>query len=230
MDRLKFLEKARNLYGYKYDYIDLPYKIKVSDTIKVKFDDVIYYQKVVKHLNGKCPEKTIYKKTTEEFILESKKVWGDKYDYSVTKYEGALNNIKVIYMGIIYEQRASSHLAGLAPEFRSNDESILRDKVYVANKEGIIEISSFLNKYEVKYEENKNFNNIIFQFYIPDKRTIIEYVGRENHLIKELDKRKDNYCEENYIDVIKIKYDQIDDIYKILYDNLKNFIKSKKTH
>jgi very-short-patch-repair endonuclease len=229
MEKLKFLEKARNLYGYKYDYIDLPDKIKVSDTIKVKFDNVVYYQKVVKHLMGRCPEKTIYKKTTEEFILESKNVWGDKYDYSMTKYEGALNNVKIIYNGIVYEQRSSSHLSGLAPEFRSNEESILRDKIYESNKEGIFEIKSFLDKYDIQYKENKEFNNIIFQFYIPDKRIVIEYIGRKNHLVEDLDKRKEDYCEENYIDVIRIKYDQFDDIYQILWDNLSRYIKQKKT-
>lgn len=230
MDKLKFLEKARNLYGYKYEYIDIPDKVKVSDTIKVKFEDRIYYQKVIKHLNGRCPEKTVYKKTTEEFISEARAIWGDKYDYSLTKYKGALNNVKIIYNGIVYEQRASSHLSGLAPEFRNNEESILRDKVYNSNKEGIIEIRDFLEKYNVDYEQDKNLNSFIFQFYIPNKRTVIEYIGKENYLIKDLDKQKKDYCEENYIDSIIIRYEQFDDIYRILWDNLSTYIKQKKTH
>ena len=110
MERLKFLEKARNLHGYKYEYLDLLDKIKTSDTIKVKFDGVVYYQKVIKHLSGRCPEKVIYKKTTEEYISECKKVWGDKYDYSITKYEGALNNIKVILWNLIKHRARRSFI------------------------------------------------------------------------------------------------------------------------
>ena len=92
---------------------------------------------------GRCPEKSIKRKTTEDFILESKEIWKDKYDYSLTEYTGALNNIKIVYNGIIYEQRASSHLLGLAPEFRSNEESLLRDKVNQYDKEG-----NFISQFE----------------------------------------------------------------------------------
>ena len=55
-----------------------------------------------------------------------------------------LNNIKVIYNGIVYEQRASSHLLGLAPEFRNNEDSLLRDKVYQSDYNGVKEIKEFL--------------------------------------------------------------------------------------
>jgi|LauGreDrversion4_2_1035121.scaffolds.fasta_scaffold83964_2 very-short-patch-repair endonuclease len=229
MEKIKFLEKARNLHGYKYEYLDLPQKIKVSDIIKVKFDGVVYYQKVLKHLNGRCPEKVLYKKTTEEYISECEKVWGDKYDYSLTKYEGALNNVKIIYNGIVYEQRAKSHLEGLSPEFRNNKESLLRDKINKSDLNGIKSIEEFFEKYKIDYEKNKNLDNNIFQFYLSSKRTVIEYLSKEHYLIKDLDKKKESYCEDNYIDLIKIRYDQFDDIYRILYENLKNYIKTKKT-
>lgn len=235
---MKFLDKARNLHGYKYEYVDLPDKVKTSDTIKVKFDGVIYYQRVIKHLNGRCPEKVIYKKTTEEYISEAKKVWGDKYDYSLTKYEGALNNIKVIYNGVVYEQRAKSHLEGSAPEFRKNEESLLNDLLNKYDLEGENEIISFLNKFNLEFEHKKSINNILFDFYLTSIRTIIEFEGlyhfepidslgglKTYNRMKIIDKLKNDYCEENYINLIKIKYDQIDDIYQILWDSLKIYIK-----
>jgi hypothetical protein len=178
---------------------------------------------------GRCPEKTVKRKSTEDFISESKQIWRDKYDYSLTEYTGALNNIKIIYNGVLYEQRASSHLLGLAPEFRSNEESLLRDKVYLSDKEGIDDIKEFLEKYNVEYELDKNLDNNIFQFYLPNKRMVIEYLSKEHYLIKELDKRKEDYCEDNYIDLIKIGYNQFDDIYRILWENLSDYIKTKKT-
>ena len=224
MKRLEFLEKARNTHGYKYNYLNLSDKVTLTDRIDIEYDGEIYTQSISKHLMGRCPEKSIKRKTAEDFILEAKEIWKDKYDYSLTEYTGALNNIKIIYNGVVYEQRASSHLLGLAPEFRSNEESLLRDKVNQSDKEGIDDIKEFLEKYQIEYELDKNLDNNIFQFYLPNKRTVIEYLSKEHYLIKELDKKKEDYCEDNYIDLIVIKYDQGNIIYEILWDNLKNRI------
>ena len=229
MRRLEFLEKARNTHGYKYNYLNLSEKVTLNDKIEIEYNGEIYTQSISKHLMGRCPEKGVKRKTTEDFILESKEIWKDKYDYSLTEYTGALNNIKIVYNGIIYDQRASSHLLGLAPEFRNNKESLLRDKINKSDKEGINNIKDFLDKYKIEYEMNKILNNNLFQFYLPTIRTIIQYLSKDHYLIKEIDKIKNDYCEDNYISLIKIRYDQIDDIYHILYENLKNLIKTKKT-
>lgn len=225
MRRLEFLEKARNIHGYKYNYLNLSSKITLNDKIEVEYNGEIYNQSVSKHLMGRCPEKNIKRKTTEQFILEAKQIWGDKYDYSLTEYTGALNNIKVIYNGIVYEQRASSHLQGLSAEFRSNEHSQLMDRISKSDRIGKNEIKEFLEKYKIDYEVDKNLDNNIFQFYIPSKRMVIEYIGTEHYLISDIDINKEEYCEDNYIDLIRIKYDQIDNIYKILWDNFKTFIK-----
>jgi len=224
MTRFEFLEKARNIHAYKYNYLNLSNKVTLNDRIEIEYKGEIYRQSVSKHLMGRCPEKTTKKKTTEEFISESKNIWGDKYDYSITEYTGALNNIQVIYNGIIYEQRASSHLLGLAPEFRSNEDSLLRDRIYQSDYNGIKEIKEFLNKYKIEFIENKNLDNIIFQFYLPDVRYVVEFFSKDHYLISELDKLKEEYCEDNYINLVKIKYDQFDDIYQILWESLKNII------
>jgi very-short-patch-repair endonuclease len=229
MRKLEFLEKARNTHGYKYNYLNLSDKVTLNDRIEIEYNGEVYIQSISKHLMGRCPEKTVKRKTTEDFISESKQIWRDKYDYSLTEYTGALNNIKIVYNGVVYEQRASSHLLGLAPEFRSNEESLLRDKVYLSDKEGINDIKEFLEKYNVEYELDKNLDNNIFQFYLPSKRMVVEYLSKEHYLIKDLDKKKEDYCEDNYIDLIRINYNQFDDIYTILWENLSDYIKTKKT-
>ncbi len=229
MKKLEFLEKARNTHGYKYNYPNLSDKVTLNDRVEIEYNGEVYIQSISKHLMGRCPEKTVKRKTTEDFISESKKIWNDKYDYSLTEYTGALNNVKIIFNGIVYEQRASSHLLGLAPEFRGNEESLLRDKVNKSDKEGVNNIKDFLEKYQIEYQIDKNLNNNIFQFYLPSKRTVIEYLSKEHYLIKDLDKKKEDYCEDNYIDLIRINYSQFDDIYKILWENLSDYIKTKKT-
>lgn len=222
MKKEEFLEKARGKHGYKYTYHELPDKIKLKDKIKIYFNGTLYDQTVSKHLLGRCPEKSTPIKSTEEFIKECISIWDNKYDYSLVKYTGALNDIDIIYDGIVYKQRASSHLMGLSPEFRNNEESLFKQKINKSDEYGIIEIERFLIKYDISYLKNKKINNILFQFYISDRRTVIEYMSNLHYLIKDVDKIKNDYCEDNYINLIRIRYDQFDDIYQILWNNLKS--------
>lgn len=242
MEKFQFLERARGIHGYKYNYIELTDKIKLSDKIRIEFNGDFFTQTVSKHLMGKCPEKKVDKKTTGDFIKSAKEVWGEKYDYSLVDYNGSLNNVKIIYDGIIYEQRASSHLEGMAPEFRKTEESVIRDSIRESDSIGENEISKFLDKYKLIYNKKFKMDNVEFDFFLPSIRTCIEFDGVQHfQIVKEYgqdmfdkiklnDKIKSDYCEDNYISLIRIKYDQVDDIYKILWDNLKEHIKTKKTN
>jgi len=126
MTREEFLERARDKHGYKYEYPNLSEKVLSSDSIDILYKGILYKQKVVKHiLLGRCPEKNTPIKTTEQFIKEAKEIWGDKYDYSLVDYKGALKKIKVIYNGIVFEQIANSHLK-YAPELNMNQDWFIK--------------------------------------------------------------------------------------------------------
>lgn len=237
MTKLDFLDKARNIHGYKYNYINLPDKLTLNDSIKLTYNGDSYIQRVSKHLMGRCPEKGIKRKTTEDFIKEAKEIWGDKYDYSLTEYTGALNDIKVIYDGVVYNQRASSHLEGMAPEFRKNEDSLLKDIIRKGDETGKDEIEEFLIKYKIEYIRRYQVGTLEFDFYLTSNRVFIEFKGRHHYEpiielggIKTLnkiindDKLKESYCEDNYIDLISIKYNDFDNIYQILWENLKKYI------
>lgn len=350
MTRYDFLKKAQEKHGFKYIYPTLPYKVLSTDTIDILYKDVLYTQKVSKHLMGRSPEKNTPKKTTEEFIKEAKEIWGEKYDYSLTEYKGALKKIKVIYDGIIFEQIAASHLK-YGPEGNMNKEYFLKkskeiykdkydyslveyvncttkvkikhnDEIYeqtpkshlkhcpenislstrkttetfieesnlvhdfkynyekteyirnnlkviitcpihgdfeqtpishITNKSGCKKckdsigekkISKILNKYNIHYsrehgfEDCKNIYPLRFDFYIPSMRICIEFDGIQHfepveifggeesfRKLKQNDLIKNEYCEDNYIDLIRIKYDQVDNIENILYNSLKYHIK-----
>ena len=101
MTRLEFLEKARNIHGYKYKYPSLEDKITLKDKIEIILEEDLFTQTVSKHLMGKCPEKKIIKRTTQDFIQEAKDVWGDKYDYSLVEYNGSVTEVKIILDGFI---------------------------------------------------------------------------------------------------------------------------------
>jgi hypothetical protein len=354
MTKQEFLDRAREMHGYKYQYPTLTDKILSQDDIDVLYNGILYKQKVVKHiLLGRCPEKNTPTKTTEEFIKESKSIWGeDKYDYSLTKYNGALKHIKIIYDGVVFEQIASTHLRS-APELNMNRDWFIKRSQYkwgkdkydyslvdykdckkkvkiIYNKTGEIfeqtpaghlvsapenirlsvrktteqfikdanevhdfkfsyektnyiknqikviitcpvhgdfeqnplshiqgngcsscseskgekNVAKFLDKNNISYYRQhkffdcKNIFQLPFDFYLPKYRTAIEFDGKQHYeptsffggvesfnKLKVNDKIKSEYCEDNYIDLIRIRYDQIDRVFEILKESLENKIK-----
>ena len=126
----EFILKSKEIHGDKYDYSLVNY-INSYTNVKIIYNGVIYEQNPHNHLNGfKC--ENIKGLTTEEFILKSKKIHGDKYDYSLVDFKNVRGKIKIIYNGIIYEQFAYAHLKGKSPEMLSikitNIEFIRRSK------------------------------------------------------------------------------------------------------
>lgn len=289
MNKSKFLEKARSIHGYKYEYINLPNKLIYSDYIDIKVGDIVYNQRVVKHLSGKCPEKNTPIKTTNEFISQSKEIWGDRFDYSITEYIGANKKIKLIEKstGNIIEQIPSLHLNGHTCKKMKQDEFInlselvsdyiyLYDKCEYVNKttkvtiicaihgefkispfnhlnggkicnkcletKFVMEISKFLTKQKInfsrqhKFDDCKNNQSLPFDFYITSMRTCIEFQNEYHfntsskyyEILKTNDKIKNDYCEDNYINLIRIKHDEFDNIHHILWENLKFHINRLK--
>lgn len=112
----EFIKRAKVKHGDEYQYDKLPSSLKYIDKVIItcsKHGDFI--QMVGNHLSGSgCPHcYGTFKKTTEQFIDEAKKVHGDKYDYSLTKYTTAYGKVKIICpVHGVFEQEAYSHLRG----------------------------------------------------------------------------------------------------------------------
>jgi predicted nucleic-acid-binding Zn-ribbon protein len=97
----EFIEKAKFIHANKYDYYKVNYINNITDVIIICKIHGEYLQTPKSHLKGhkciKCYQSTISERllqTTEEFIERSKKIHGDKYDYSKVDYIN--NNKKVI--------------------------------------------------------------------------------------------------------------------------------------
>lgn len=73
-------------------------KAKLSQAIKNKFKDPVYYGKIRK-ARKKYWDDDNYRNNRElnvdEFIYKSRLVHGDKYDYSLVKFDGSVRSIKV---------------------------------------------------------------------------------------------------------------------------------------
>lgn len=122
-----FIEKANKIHNNKYDY---SHSIYEKTTTKVKIicnvldiDGVEhgkFFQTPQVHLKGGgCPKcyseknKVVKLKTTEQYVIDAKKIHGDKYDYSESVYKSAIEKINIICPthGEFF-QRACNHLLG----------------------------------------------------------------------------------------------------------------------
>lgn len=120
MTRDEFIRRAQAIHGTKYDYSRVEYvnnktKVKIICPVHGEFE-----QEPATHLQGKgcikCGFAEMTKKlsrTNEQFIEEARRVHGDKYDYTKTRY--VRKKDKVIITCPIhgdYEQTAHNHLRG----------------------------------------------------------------------------------------------------------------------
>ena len=157
----EFIEKAKLIHGYNYDYSKVKYVNSVTKVCIICPIHGEFWQKSSNHLRGcKCPKCThrSYRYSIDEFIEKSCKMHGNKYDYSKTEYTN--NKIKV---RIICPEHGefwmtpNSHLSGQGcPKCKANKLS----NIYLSNTSSFIEksIKKHGNKYDytkVDYKGNK---------------------------------------------------------------------------
>lgn len=272
MTKKEFIKKANDVHGFKYTYTDLKDKINLKDYIKINYKEKEYTQRVSKHLMGRSPEKVTPKKTNQDFIEESKKIWKDRFDYSQCDYKGALKEVKLYDKknNVWITQIASLHLNGhevksLTPEQFIEKSKLISDYKYdysecdyinktkkvklVCNKHGEFnvipynhlnngevckycsftefskKVREYLNNKEINYLEQHEFNDLKlpFDFYLKKYGLVIDFTYNDNIDIIKNDKLKEQYCEENYINLIKIKPNQLNGLKRIIWSSLKSF-------
>jgi len=93
-----FIKKATIVHNNRYDYSLVNYQGKDKKIKIICPVHGIFEQSAKSHLNGHgchyCFESI--KKTNEEFINELEKIHNGRFDYSMTKYDGAFKKIKLI--------------------------------------------------------------------------------------------------------------------------------------
>ena len=117
MEKLNnFLEKCKNIHGNKFDYSLVDYK---NNRTKVKIIckyHGVFEQTPKNHTIQKqgCPECAgVNKMTLEEFILKSKKVHKNRYDYSISQYINNKTKVKIICkVHGVFEQTPNNHING----------------------------------------------------------------------------------------------------------------------
>ena len=113
--REEFIDKAIAVHGSRYDYSLVEYKRAHSKVVIVCKEHGKFTVTPNNHLSGQNCQKCIGNKqlTTDEFILKSHVVHGNKYDYSLVRYTS--NKLKVTIICPIHGeflQQANSHMEG----------------------------------------------------------------------------------------------------------------------
>ena len=207
----EFIKKAKEIHGDKYDYSKVEYKTARKKVCIVCPKHGEFWQTPDAHLRGTgCPKCSLYrsyKYTTEEFIELSKKVHGDKYDYSKVEYFNRVTPVCIIcHEHGEFWQKPREHFKGFGcPEC---SESRLER-----------EIKLFLDENEIKYEREKRFDwlknkyPMRLDFYIPILNIAIECQGEQHFKDREyfhqdfeerirIDLLKKKLCNENGINVL----------------------------
>lgn len=203
-----FIEKARLTHGNKYDYSKVNYVDSYTKVCIICPEHGEFWQKPNNHIHGwgcaKCSG--MAKKTTEEFIKQSKILYPGKYDYGKTEYVNAKTPVIITCKKHgDFKVRSNDHLRGQeCPECA------------IYKLEG--EIKSLLDSEGINYVwqySNKFLGNQRLDFYLPEHKIAIEcqgeqhfhpikfFGGEEKHLIqKAWDERKRKICSENNVLII----------------------------
>jgi len=216
-----FLSKCSEVHNNKYDYSLVEYK---NTTHKIKIickEHGEFLQRPSSHLEGKgCMECRLNKRRTglDNFLQRCLDIHGDKYDYSlVDKYQNSLTKVKVI---------CKKHgIFEISPEHHTNRKqgcSICKESI------GEKSISKYLDNNNIEYKREyifndcKNIKELRYDFYLPKYNLCIEYNGLQHYKPIEhfggmdtfinqklKDKIKVEYCKNNNIQLIIIKYDEV---------------------
>lgn len=220
---LNFINKSKIKYNNKYDYSLVDYKrtdkpVKIICSIHGTFE-----QRPTSHLKNGCPLcEGNMKLTTEQIIYQFKQIHGDKYDYSLVNYINDKTKVDIICKKHgVFKQNPSFHkIGGGCPICKES--------------RGEQKVSTILKKMNINFTKQKKFKScknereLPFDFYLPDYNMCIEYDGKhhfedtifwgkdENRLSRTQlhDQIKNKFCEENNINLIRIKWD--DNIYEKL--------------
>ena len=217
-----FIKQAFVIHGDKYDYSKVNYINNKTNVIITCPEHGEFKQIPYIHLRGsgcsncgsiKSSEKNVI--SFDTILMRFRTVHGNKYNYTKTSYVGTEKNMEITCPEHgEFKQRPDNHIKGSGCP-KCNESS------------GEREVRLWLNKNNISYEPQHKFNgcqNILplsFDFYLPEHNTCVEYQGKQHYQPIEffggessfkkqqkLDKIKREYCQNNNITLLEIKYNE----------------------
>ena len=174
----EFIKKARKVHGDKYDYSKVEYVNARAKVCIICPEHGEFWQIPCSHLSGSgCPtcgfEKNIeiYGYPKENFITKSRKVHGDKYDYSKVDYVNKRTKVCIICPehGEFWQSPHNHKRGDSCP--KCNLSHLERS------------VMNYLDEHEIAYDYQKRFNWLGMQsldFYLPDYKVGVECQGEQH--------------------------------------------------
>ncbi|KKP28263.1 MAG: hypothetical protein UR12_C0021G0004 [candidate division TM6 bacterium GW2011_GWF2_30_66] len=242
MDSLEvFIEKAKMIHGEKYDYSKAIYKGSSTSLTIICTLHGPFLQRPDKHCGAGhgCPTCVNRDMDTEKFILRAQEVHRGKYNYKQSIYTIAKAKITIICPEHgLFEQVAWNHMAGIGCP-------LCVDQL---NSRGVKRIEAWLGKNSISFMREKTFSDLRshkrgnkhlrFDFFLTDLNVLIEFDGEQHfkpnkfwggdesfNNLKSNDQRKNSWAIENGYNLLRINFNDKDNIESMLSDYLCNFCK-----
>lgn len=236
----EFIELCKKVHDEKYDYSEMIYNGNKYYIKIICKKHGVFEQRPNNHLRGegcnKCGKESMVKiarLTYDKFLKKANKVHKGRYEY--IGFESEYTTVDDTFIRAVckkhgeFKQKVHPHLGGAGcPSCNAS--------------KGEYRIKMWLDDNNITYEPQKTFNNCInpdtkrrlrFDFYIPDKNLVIEYDGKQHfevsnfcndiELSRELfektkkhDRIKNEYVDNNKIDILRISYKEFNTIEEIL--------------
>jgi hypothetical protein len=149
----KFIKKAKEIHGNKYDYSKVEYVNNKTKVCIVCLEHGEFWQTPKEHLRNKgCPKcNKSYKMDTTEFIRKAKEIHGNKYDYSKVEYVNNKTKVCIVCLehGEFW-QTPNSHLAKHGCPFCNNEDKRNR---YLLLQNNIINKFNIVHNYKYDYSK-----------------------------------------------------------------------------
>lgn len=232
---LSFIEKAKKIHADRFSYEKSVY-VNCNEKITITCKKHGSFEQFPRgHLRGdSCMKCTNDAKRagTSDFVKRAKLVHGNKYKYGKVYYKNAKSKVIIVCVEHgDFEQAAENHLRGKGcPVCRESKGERL--------------VGSLLKSRGLYFETQYTFDDccsskkspLKFDFYVESLNLLIEFDGEQHfHQIKvfggyekfkkqkENDKLKNEYCIENNISLLRIKYNEniLSAVERVL-DNIKN--------
>ncbi len=215
-----FIEKCKAIHDVDvYDYSKVNYKNSITKVEIICKLHGVFKQTLNNHIHSKhgCPICAGTKKLTlDKFIEKCKDVHGDLYDYSKVNYKNSTTKVEIqCKLHGSFFQHGQSHINKKTGCPKCN------------SSKGELQIIQYLESKNISYIKEKRFEDcrnikpLPFDFYLEDYNMCIEYDGIQHFTevqvfggeeafekIQRNDSIKTNYCIDNSIKLIRIKYNQ----------------------
>lgn len=182
MNKEDFILKSKAVHGDKYNYSKIVYKNSRENITIICPVHGEFYPAPGNFLSGSgCPKCSIIeqhenqKKNVEDFINDSRKVHGNKFDYSKVEYNGGKVPVEIVCKKHgAFHQTPNSHQSGNGCPFCN------------ASK-GENQIKLILDNLAIRYFTQHTFDGLVDKrklkcdFYLPDNNLVIEFNGRQHY-------------------------------------------------